>query len=638
MSLTATLPATAPASGWCVDVLNLNSTALVISRGGGSFTVNGVAANPPSVPQFQSVEIWSDSTNYFANTNLPLPATFAVGTTSAPSGVIAPGSAPSSPPMGSFWETGLTTQFGDPVQTGGGSSTASQIVLQCCGMGNTVIGVVYPNDTLTGTTSGDLVRLKWTGSANTVINFSSADVGNNVVPLGVCFAPNPNPNGYTCGNTGNAAIATWGTVPLNFDNTANSGDLIGISSSTAGNGTDLGYAAPLPGSQTYLGTVFGSTGTPMINLNIQPAGPPAAMAVQSFTGTVAGGIMSIYGGGTGAGTCMSTVTVALGAPNQANGIQATAEAVMSSGSISYIRMTNAGSGYTSAPTVTIGNTTGCGTTSGWSAAVAGQVVNLHIVSRGGTCSGTPGFSFSSGLGPSTAPTATGTFSGATLATVSLTTGGSGYITAPSVTVSGCTTAPTVVAEVASDSICASPTLGVSGTDSAVGIGYDNASGSSYSFCGNTTAATVQYPFALTQPVPSGLLGQGRQLNARAVVVATSSASPPTLSLKVRWGGINGTSLFSTASTALSASLSAAPGLVDCAVVGTAAVSASNDPAYTSCNAALPGWTPAVNISGLTQPATPPTNAAKTLGLAFVWGTATAGNVVQLVSFQVSSAR
>jgi hypothetical protein len=61
--------------------------------------------------------------------------------------------------------------------------------------------------------------------------------------------------------------------------------------------------------------------------------------------------ITINNAGTGYGSANTTVT--FGAPNQANGIQATGTVIVVSGAVSEIVMTECGTGYTSAPSVTI---------------------------------------------------------------------------------------------------------------------------------------------------------------------------------------------------------------------------------------------------------------------------------------------
>ena len=55
----------------------------------------------------------------------------------------------------------------------------------------------------------------------------------------------------------------------------------------------------------------------------------------------------------GSGYTAANTTVSFGAPNQANGVQATGEVVIVANAVSEIIVTEAGTGYTSAPTVTI---------------------------------------------------------------------------------------------------------------------------------------------------------------------------------------------------------------------------------------------------------------------------------------------
>lgn len=88
-NLTATLPATPPSTSWDTVIQNLNSTTLTISRNG--LLINGVASNIV-VPQFQSVVVFTDGTNYFvpevpllAGTNITITST-SIGSTVAATG------------------------------------------------------------------------------------------------------------------------------------------------------------------------------------------------------------------------------------------------------------------------------------------------------------------------------------------------------------------------------------------------------------------------------------------------------------------------------------------------------------------------------------------------------------------------
>jgi hypothetical protein len=64
-SLTAKLPATAPAEPWMVTIINLASTALTVDPNGN--TLNG-SSSTITLSQNQSIFIWSDGSNYVYGT------------------------------------------------------------------------------------------------------------------------------------------------------------------------------------------------------------------------------------------------------------------------------------------------------------------------------------------------------------------------------------------------------------------------------------------------------------------------------------------------------------------------------------------------------------------------------------------
>jgi hypothetical protein len=78
------------------------------------------------------------------------------------------------------------------------------------------------------------------------------------------------------------------------------------------------------------------------------------------------------------GKSYTTATVAISAPNLAGGVQATATAVLLSGVVHRIQMTAMGSGYTSAPTVTI---TGDGTSATAEAVLAPTAEQLAAMQQ-----------------------------------------------------------------------------------------------------------------------------------------------------------------------------------------------------------------------------------------------------------------
>lgn len=127
--------------------------------------------------------------------------------------------------------------------------------------------------------------------------------------------------------------------------------------------------------------------------------------------------------------------VAISAPNQAGGIQATAQAVLSGNVVSGIYLTNAGTGYTSAPTITL---TGGGGTN--AAAVASYVsfktgtVFATVVS-GGTNYTSANVTFSGGGGDNTAA-ATAIISNGSIVNIIMTNLGNNYTSAPTVSITG----------------------------------------------------------------------------------------------------------------------------------------------------------------------------------------------------------
>jgi uncharacterized protein len=119
------------------------------------------------------------------------------------------------------------------------------------------------------------------------------------------------------------------------------------------------------------------------------------------------------------------------------GVGATATASLGTVSvISEINITAGGSGYTSAPTVTLSGGGGTGATA--TAAVAAGVVTAVTLTAGGSgYTSAPTVSFSGGGGTGAAATAiTATAPGSTVATIAVTSGGNGYNAAPTVGFTG----------------------------------------------------------------------------------------------------------------------------------------------------------------------------------------------------------
>jgi hypothetical protein len=141
--------------------------------------------------------------------------------------------------------------------------------------------------------------------------------------------------------------------------------------------------------------------------------------------------------------------VTISAPNQTNGVQATAVTSLTSGAntVGFITLTNAGTGYTSTPTVTLTSTDGNGS---GAAAVAGittfatGTVTITVTDGGAGYTAAPVISISGGGG--SGANATAIISGNTVTQVVMTNSGSGYTNIANlvVTATGTNTKPVVL--------------------------------------------------------------------------------------------------------------------------------------------------------------------------------------------------
>jgi hypothetical protein len=141
--------------------------------------------------------------------------------------------------------------------------------------------------------------------------------------------------------------------------------------------------------------------------------------------------------------------VTISAPNQTNGVQANAVTSLTSGAntVGFITLTNAGTGYTSTPTVTLTSTDGNGS---GAAAVAGittfatGTVTITVTDGGAGYTAAPVISISGGGGSNA--NATAIISGNTVTQVVMTNPGSGYTNIANlvVTATGTNTKPVVL--------------------------------------------------------------------------------------------------------------------------------------------------------------------------------------------------
>jgi len=165
-------------------------------------------------------------------------------------------------------------------------------------------------------------------------------------------------------------------------------------------------------------------------------------------------------------------TVTISAPNQTGGVQATAVATVTNtaGQVLQITVSNVGAGYKSVPAVQIGAPPTGGIQATAAATISsGQVVAISVITPGAGYTSAPSVTLSGG-GYSTLATANATVDTGSVNGIFLTNAGSGYNSAPTVTITGGN--GTGASAVAGFLTFAQGTVAVEVTDG--GNGYTNA--------------------------------------------------------------------------------------------------------------------------------------------------------------------
>ena len=187
----------------------------------------------------------------------------------------------------------------------------------------------------------------------------------------------------------------------------------------------------------------------------------AKNAVATTTGSVSGINLTSAGSG-----YSNSPDIILSAPDADGGVQATANALIFGGGVTSITLSDAGTGYTSTPSVNVVPAAGdTGTGAAATAQLSGAGVTSVNVSAGGSGYTTATVTFSAPqVAGGTAATGSATIVTGVITAVVINSAGSGYTSAPTVTISG-------------DGVGASATA-VIGTSTITGITITNA-GSGY---------------------------------------------------------------------------------------------------------------------------------------------------------------
>ena len=240
-------------------------------------------------------------------------------------------------------------------------------------------------------------------------------------------------------NSGNAAVSFANVVTYLSSANINVQDYI-LAFENNGSAEYFNLATSTQGNVAVTGT-FSNTGISIAQYNNERViiGDPSeglftwdGNSVVSIGGV---GLIGITNPGSGYTTAPNVV---ISAPNQSNGIQATAVATITTGAggVQSIQVTATGSGFTSVPTVTIGapNVSGGVQATAGATIQGGSVVAITVTQAGSGYTSIPSVSITGGGGSSA--TANATLSSGIVNSITLTNAGTGYTSPPTVSISG----------------------------------------------------------------------------------------------------------------------------------------------------------------------------------------------------------
>ena len=423
--------------------------SVAVTAGGGYTTAPNVVFNPAGATAtavlgagpVASVTMGPAGSGYTLAPNVSFggPGTGAAGTsTLVPTSV---GSVALTNP-GSLYVSAPTVTF-----SGGGGSlaAASTSLSQSGGVGAINVTTAGLGYTLPPTVSLQAPQLTGVRATATVSAMQPAGVGSvRVTNGGSCVATTPVPtvtfvsvNGAGSGATGTATVS-------------NNRRVSGVTLTSAGSGYTLPPKVVFGGTNCtgeVATTTFLPTGILAVTVTNPGSGYTSAPRVtfQNVNGVGSGAAansvlarpvasITLTNGGSG---YTSPPTLTLSAPQFATGTTATATAALNPTGVASVTVTAGGTGYTAPPLVTFTPVNGAGLGAGATAVLGPQVVASVKVITLGTYTAPPSVSFTNTtVSDPGGATGTATLQPSTVASVTVTAGGAGYTSAPTLALVG----------------------------------------------------------------------------------------------------------------------------------------------------------------------------------------------------------